>query len=162
MLDEEVNINRCDFCQILKKCLSLSNLSRYQKTAKTKTAVSKIDTVPNSMMGMTFMFEHAFLTALPCSEQQLSTKSLMDIVPFLLKIPREICPCVVRLQCPCSQRVSKAILNVLNVIETKNACWSLHTLDTPIFELVVGHVSAVRTRLATNEDEAVAVVCCER
>ena len=75
-----------------------------------------------------------------------------------MKVPREICHCVVGLQCPCSQRVSKAILNVLNVIETQRACWSLHTLDTPSFELVVGHVSAVRPRLATNNDEAVAVV----
>ena len=75
-----------------------------------------------------------------------------------MNVPREICHSVVGLQCPCSKHVSKAIPNVLNVIETQRACWSLHTLDTPRFELVVGHVSAVRPRLATNKDEAVAVV----
>ena len=49
----------------------------------------------------------------------------------------------------------------MNVIETQRACWPFHTLDILSFELVVGHVSAVRTRLVTNEDESVAVVCCE-
>ena len=47
----------------------------------------------------------------------------------------------------------------MNVIETQRACWSFRTLDTLSFELVVGYVSAVQTRLVTNEDESVAVVC---
>ena len=46
----------------------------------------------------------------------------------------------------------------MNVIETQRACWPFRTLDTLSFELVVGYVSAVRTRLVTNEDESVAVV----
>ena len=36
-----------------------------------------------------------------------------------------------------------------------------HAFNTLSFELVVGHVSAVRTRLDTNEDETVAVLCCK-
>ena len=64
--------------------------------------------------------------------------------------------------CACSQRVSQTKPNLLmNVIETQRACWPFHTLDILSFELVVGHVSTVRTRLVTNEDESVAVVCCE-
>ena len=85
MVTKEVNSNTCDFCQIFKTCLSLSNLSRYQKTAKTKTAVSKIDAVPNSMMGKTSRFEDAFLIALPRSEQQLSTKKLGGYCPIPLE-----------------------------------------------------------------------------
>ena len=49
----------------------------------------------------------------------------------------------------------------MNVIETQRACWQFRTLDTLSFELIVGYVNAVRTRLVTNEDESVAVVCCE-
>ena len=49
----------------------------------------------------------------------------------------------------------------MNVIETQRACWQFRTLDTLSFELVVGYVNAVRTRLVTNEDESVAVVCFE-
>ena len=79
---------RAIFFQIFKTLLSLSNLSRYQKTAKTKTAVSKVDAVPKSKMGMASIFEDAFLTTLPHSEPQLSMKSLVDVVSFLLKIPR--------------------------------------------------------------------------
>ena len=100
-----VNSNTCNFFQIFKTCLSLSNLSRYQKTAKTKTAVSKMDAVPKSIMGMASIFEDAFLTTLPHSEPQLSIKSLVGIVLFLLKILREICHGIVGLYA-CSQRVS--------------------------------------------------------
>ena len=50
---------------------------------------------------------------------------------------------------------------MLNGIETQRACWLFHAVATLSFKLVVGHVSAVRTRLVTNEDEAFAVVCCE-
>ena len=62
MLTKGVNSNTCDFFQIFKTRLSLSNLSRYQETAKTKTAVSKIDAVPNSILGMASILEDAFLT----------------------------------------------------------------------------------------------------
>ena len=139
MRTEGVNSNTCNSFQIFKTCLSLSNLSRYQKTAKTKTAVSKMDAVPKSIMGMASIFEDAFLTTLPHSEPQLSIKSLVDIVPFLLKIPREIRQGMVGL-CACSQRVSQTKPNLLmNVIETQRACWPFHTLDILSFELVVGH-----------------------
>ena len=49
----------------------------------------------------------------------------------------------------------------MNVINSQRACWPFRTLDTLSFELIVGYVNAVRTRLVTNEDESVAVVCCE-
>ena len=112
-------------------------------------------------MSIASIFEDAFLTTLSHSEPQLSIKNLMDIVPFLLKIPREICQGIVGLYA-CLQRVFQAKPNLLmNVIETQRACWPFHTLDILSFELIVGHVSAVRTRLVTNEDESVAVVCCE-
>ena len=72
--------------------LSLSNLSRYQETTKTKTAASKIDAVPILIMGIASIHEDAFLTVLPRSETQLSIKILVDIVPYVLwQIPREIC-----------------------------------------------------------------------
>ena len=74
MLTENVNSNTCNFCQFFKKCSSLSNLSRYQKTAKTKTAATKIDAVPNSTRDMTPMLKDAFSTVLSHSEQQLFTK----------------------------------------------------------------------------------------
>ena len=71
MRTKGVNSNTRDFFQIFKPCLSLSNLSRYPETAKTNTAVSKIDVVPNSIMYMASILEDAFITALPHSEQQL-------------------------------------------------------------------------------------------
>ena len=74
MLTEGVNSNTCNFFQIFKTCLSLSNLSRYQETAKTKTAASKIDAVPILIMGIASIHEDAFLTVLPRSGQQLSIK----------------------------------------------------------------------------------------
>ena len=39
---KESTATRVFFFQIFKTCLSLSNLSRYQETAKTKTAASKL------------------------------------------------------------------------------------------------------------------------
>ena len=111
-----------------------------------------MDAVPKSIMGMASIFEDAFLTTLPHSEPQLSMKSLVDVVSFLLKIPREICHGIVGLYA-CSQRVSQTRPKVLmNVIETQRACWPFRTLDTLSFELIVGYVSAMRTRLVTNED----------
>ena len=76
MLNKQVHSDTCIFFQIFKTCSSLSNLSQYQETAKTKTAASKIDAVPNSITDMSLMLENSFLTALPYSEQQLSTKKL--------------------------------------------------------------------------------------
>ena len=106
-------------------------------------------------MDMTLILEDALPTSLSHGKHTLSGKRFRNVASFLLRTTREVRHGIVGLHALSQgmpyMRVTRP--HVCDWIEIRRACWTFYLFDTLSFEVVVGHVSTLRTHVDVREDK---------